>query len=313
MQQPSSQVLPPPTGDRGRAATALSGKGGTAKSFMQFHLAGQASTEGISTILMDADPEQNLTNKFIENNPHLKDAAGLGDVLIAAGVLNGDDDFDIEAGAAKLIEVIQATSWDNVFFLTAGKPLQTLSQVSLTGDNWMWALRDIFEEAGLYHRFRLLLPDTAGRRGSLVTMIMYACDIAYSPIYMMEDAVKKAIQARDRVKAIQGAHPLHWAGVVLTGLDLRAAINEVIRSDAAEAFHAVIGKDGKFETWGEVIVEIPYRPATVHQAYQLGERLIDLGAEKVRPLMTLFHAILHDHILTAPSATEEPESTEAQA
>ncbi|GGM84341.1 hypothetical protein GCM10012275_63760 [Longimycelium tulufanense] len=287
---------------RGVSATALSGKGGTGKSFLQYHLAGQASAEGIDTLVMDADPEQNLTNIYAKQDPEIANAPGLADVLIAAGVLNGSDNYDIEAGAAKLLEVIRplGPDWPHVWFVPAGRGLQGLSQMPFSGDAWAWLLRDIMEAAGIYHRFRLILGDTAGRRGALVTMVMYASDVAYAPIASTEAAVTKAQEARGRVQAIQEAHPLKWAGVIVTGLDLRAAINQVLKADAAEAFGAKLDDKGiNFVEWGQIIADIPYRPATVHQSYQLGERLITYAGPQARDLAGMFSNILHNHILTA--------------
>ena len=43
------------------SAVVLSGKGGTAKTLWQMMMAGEASRIGISTLLVDADPERNLS------------------------------------------------------------------------------------------------------------------------------------------------------------------------------------------------------------------------------------------------------------
>jgi cellulose biosynthesis protein BcsQ len=288
----------PATSD-GVGCTFLSGKGGAGKSFMCFHCAGEASAQKIPTLLADADPERNLTSKFVGDHPDLQDARGLADVLIAAGVLDGDDDFDVAAGAALLKEVIVRDVWPNVDYLPAGKKLNAVSQQTLSGENWQWLVREIFEEAELYDRYKLLLLDSAGRRGSLVTMLMYACDVAISPITDMDDSIAKAEQAKARVEAIQSSHPLKWGGVVITGLDLRAAINQVIRADAAATFGAELDKEGQFVTWGEVIAEIPYRSGSIHEAYHMGQRLVDRPATAVRELRTIFSGLLHDHVLNA--------------
>lgn len=266
--------------ERAVSATALSGKGGSGKSAAQYHVAGEASSVGISSLLMDCDPEMNLTQRFNENQPGLTSAPGLGDVLLAAGIMNGDDDFDIAAGAAKLLECIQPLYWEGVDILPAGKSLQKISQLTLAGTEWMWLLRNIFEAAGLFEKYGLLLPDTAGRRGSLVTMVMYASDVAYSPIHANGDAVLKAQQARARVFAIQQAHPLVWGGVVLSGFDSKPSVNGVIRDDIAALFGAEFDKNGRITTPGEIIADIPYRPASIHQTYTLGDRLADLKKQQ---------------------------------
>ncbi|EFL12427.1 MULTISPECIES: ParA family protein [Actinomycetes] len=302
-----TQLDPPEDGPRGVATTALSGKGGPGKSFLTHHLASEASSQGKSVLMMDADPEANLTARFVENNPGLKDAPGLADVLIAAGILNGDDQFDYEAGAEKLREVIQSIDWPGVKFIPAGKQLLAISQVTLNGQNWQWLIREIFEEAGLYDEFDLLALDTAGRRAALVTMVMYACDVAFSPIGNTADSVLKAKQAKDRVLAIQGVHPLKWVGVVVTGLDMRAAANVDIRAQAFEEF-GLLDNEGNIVGQGEVVLEIPYRPATVHEAYNNGKRLEEYKGQGAQDMSKLFRDFLKEHIFGSRSQVREVEA-----
>ncbi|WP_255342208.1 MULTISPECIES: ParA family protein [Mycobacterium] len=64
------------------SALVLSGKGGTAKTLWQIMLAGEASRAGISTLLVDADPERNLSNHFGVS----QHSTGLGSVLEDAGI-----------------------------------------------------------------------------------------------------------------------------------------------------------------------------------------------------------------------------------
>jgi len=283
-----------------RACTWLSGKGGTAKSFMCFHIAGEASAQGIKTLLADVDPERNLTSKFHIDHPGLQDAPGLADVLIEAGILDGDSDFNIEAGARKLKEVIVKDVWPHVDYLPAGKKLQAISQQSLSGNEWFWLLREIFEEAGLYDYYQLMLLDSAGRRGSLVTMLMYACDVAGSPITDMEDAIDKAADAKARVLKIQKAHDIKWMGVVITGIDTRTVYNQVMRTGAYEEFGGKLDDSGNLVESGEVIAEIPYRKGSAHEAYHMGKRLADRQGAHIKELRALFAGILFNHILEVP-------------
>lgn len=65
----------------GLSAVVLSGKGGTAKTLWQMMLAGEASLMGVATLLVDADPERNLSNHFGVS----RHSTGLGSVLEEAG------------------------------------------------------------------------------------------------------------------------------------------------------------------------------------------------------------------------------------
>lgn len=249
-------------------ATALSGKGGTGKSFLQVNLAAEASRAAIPTVMTDLDPELNLSRRF--GVP--RDAIGIGDVLVAAGVLNGDGEWNVEAAAEKLLEAIRPTHWEHVSILPAGRTLVGLGQLKIEED---WLLREIYEEAGIPKQYRLRLFDTAGRRGSLVTQAMYASEVTYAPINTMDDAVTKALEARERVDRIQRAHQLRWAGVILTGIDTRTAINQEIRRVALMKFGAEAFADGDADLpCGDVRAEIPAR-AVAHESYTLVDRMGD--------------------------------------
>jgi len=251
----------------------LSGKGGTAKTFWQFMMAGEASRAGIHTLLVDVDPERNLSNRFSVK----QHSRGLGNVLIDAGVMAGEhNDESIEAAAEVFVEEILPTSWDHVELLPAGAQLGGVSQVSVPD---LWLLRRILRAAGVYDRYDLILFDTGGRTGSLVSMAMYAADVAYAPIGPTGDAVRKAAEAKARVERIQVSHKLRWAGVVLSSFDTRAGIEDAIRQAAYQQFGT------------EVRAEIPRRTA-VNEAFQLCQRLGDRTDIPARGIAELFYGFL---------------------
>ena len=235
------------------SVVVLSGKGGTAKTLWQMLMAGEASRKGISTLLMDADPERNLSNRF--GVP--QHSTGLGSVLEQAGVTR--EDVNAERGAKRVHDEIITTQWDGVDLLPAGASLTGVGQVAIT-DTWL--LRDILTAAGMFDLYDLILIDTGGRVGSLVTGAMYAADVAYAPVTPTTDAVRKATEARERVNRIQRAHPLRWAGVVLSGFDGRLSIDDAIKAQVCEQFG------------DQVRAEVPRR-ASVAEAFQLGDRLGD--------------------------------------
>lgn len=279
----------------GTGAIALSGKGGTGKSFIQVNLASEASLAEIPTVLTDLDPELNLSRRF--GVP--RDAVGIGDVLVAAGVLNGDGEWNVEAAAAKLHEAVRPTHWPNVSIVPAGRTLVGLGQLKIEED---WLLREIYEEAGIPKKYRLRLFDTGGRRGSLVTQAMYASDAAYAPINDMDDAVTKALEARERVKRIQKAHPLRWAGVVITGIDTRTAINQEIRRTALTKFGAEAFADGEADLpCGDVRAEIPSR-AAAHEAYTLVERMGESRDPKAQHAAGIVRRFLTRDVLQTEAA-----------
>ena len=252
------------------SVTVLSGKGGTAKTLWQMTMAGEASRAGLTTLLVDVDPERNLSNRF--NIP--QHSTGLGSVFEEAGVTSGEGNAD--QGAKRIVDEILPTPWAGVDILPAGASLTGVSQVAIP-DTWL--LRDILTAAELLERYDLILFDTGGRTGSLVTLAMYAADVAYAPIAPTTDAVRKATEAKTRVDRIQRAHALRWAGVVLSGFDSRVGIEEAIRATVYEEFG------------GDVRAEVPRR-AAVNEAFQLGDRLGDRTDVPTSSLARIFLGFL---------------------
>ena len=256
-------------------AVVLSGKGGTAKTLWQVTMAGEASRAGMATLVVDVDPERNLSNRF--GIP--QHSSGLGSVFEDAGVTAGEG--DAAKGAKRVAGEIVHTRWDHVDLLPAGASLTGISQVAVA-DTWL--MRDILTAAGVYERYDLVLFDTGGRTGSLVSMAMYAADAAYAPIAPTTDAVRKALEARTRVERIQRAHPLRWAGVVLSGFDIRTGIEDAIRGKVFEEFG------------DQVRAEVPRR-AAVNEAFQLGDRLGDRRDVAASMLAEVFRGFLMRDLL----------------
>lgn len=255
-------------------AVVLSGKGGTAKTLWQMMLAGEASRAGIATLLVDADPERNLSNHFGVS----QHSTGLGSVLEDAGInFWGNPD----KAAKRLDEEIIDTKWPNVELLPAGASLSRVAHIGVA-DTRM--LRDIFATAGIFDRYELVLIDTGGRTGSLEALAMCLADTAYAPIVPTLDAVRKAMEARNRVERIQRTHPLKWCGVVLSGFDVRNSIEESIRRKIYREF----GSD--------VRAEVPRR-AVVNEVFQMSERLGDRSDVTARNLATIFRGFLERDLL----------------
>lgn len=256
-------------------AVVLSGKGGTAKTLWQLTMAGEASRAGYRTLLIDIDPEQNLSHRQ-GAGAH---TTGLGDVFNDAGIASGEDSS--EKGAKRAVAEIRRGAWENVDVLPAGATLQGLAQIAI-GDAYL--LHDILEDAELYERYDLILIDTGGRTGALVTQAMYASDVAYAPVSATTDAIRKAREAKARVDKIRKSHELRWAGIVLTGFDVRTGIEDAIRAEAHEEFG------------DQVRAEVPRRTA-VNEAFQVGDRLGDRTDVTTRGLAGIFLAFLERDLM----------------
>ncbi|MDH6194061.1 chromosome partitioning protein [Mycobacterium frederiksbergense] len=252
----------------------LSGKGGTAKTLWQMMLAGEASRAGISALLVDADPERNLSNHFGVS----QHSTGLGSVLEDADIsFWGNPD----KGAKRIDEEIIETRWPGIDLLPAGA---SLGRVAGFGVSDTGLLRAIFDAAGIFGRYEVVLIDTGGRTGSLEALAMHLGDVAYAPITPTLDAVRKAREARDRVERIQRTHPLRWCGVVLSGFDRRNGIDQSIRERVQTEFS------------DEVRAELPRR-AVINEAFQLGNRLGDCSDPIAMNLARIFRDFLERDLL----------------
>jgi cellulose biosynthesis protein BcsQ len=256
------------------SAVVLSGKGGTAKTLWQMMLAGEASRLGISTLLVDADPERNLSNHFGVS----QHSTGLGSVLEDAGINFWGDPG---TAAKRVDEEIIDTKWPHVELLPAGASLTRVAGVGVSDTG---LLRGIFTAAGVFDRYELVLIDTGGRTGSLEALAMHLADVAYAPIAPTGDAVRKAIEARNRVERIQRIHPLKWCGVVLSGFDSRNGIEQSIRETVYKEFG------------DEVRAEVPRR-AIINEVFQLGDRLGDRHEVVARHLAPVFRRFLEEDLL----------------
>lgn len=256
------------------SAVVLSGKGGTAKTLWQMMLAGEASRLGISTLLVDADPERNLSNHFGVS----QHSTGLGSVLEDAGLnfwANPDN------AVKRVNEEIIDTKWPNVELMPAGASLTRVAGIGVSDTG---LLRAIFTAAGVFERYQLVLIDTGGRTGSLEALAMYLADVAYAPIAPTIDAVRKATEARTRVERVQRTHPLRWGGVVLSGFDGRNGIEHSIRQKVYEEFGE------------QVRAEVPRR-AVINEAFQVGDRLGDRHDPIARRLAPIFRGFLERDLL----------------
>ena len=262
------------------ACTVLSGKGGTGKSTLQRCLAGEASREGIRTLLIDDDPAGNLSARHGVS----QHASGLGNVLEDAGITA--ESPDVDRGASRVHDEIIKTDWDGVDLLPAGATLTRIAQLQI--DDAL-LLRDVLEAAGVYDEYRLILIDTGGFVGGLINQALYASDVAYTPIGPSGDAVRKARQAKDRIVRVQRSHDIRWAGVVLTGFDVRNGDLELaIRADAYDKFGE------------EVRMDVPRR-SLVTEAYHLGERVGDRRGVAAAGIAGLFRGFLLRDILGQPA------------
>ncbi len=274
----------------GVAVVVLSGKGGTAKTLCQLTIAGEASRAGLRTLLVDVDPERNLSHRFRAPTR----AGGLGAALEDAGVHEDGDHYDLAAGAARLVDEIEPTPWDGVDLLPAGSRLTGVGQVTIS-DHWL--LRDLFDAGGITGpraRYDLVLLDTAGRSGSLVQVAMHAAEVAYAPVAPTMDAVRKALEARAKVIKLTRVHPeLRWAGVLLSGFDVRVQMDQAIRRQTLAAFGE------------QVRAEVPRR-AVVHEAFQLAARLGDRPDIASAGLARVFSDFLQHLLAVAAAPAGQP-------
>lgn len=260
----------------------VSGKGGIGKSWLQLQLAAEASCLNIPTLLVDTDPERNLSYKQGHGTEE-----GLGAVLTDAGALTGDiDGLDPDAGAKRLDEEIKPGTWPNVWVLPAGRSLNGIAQVNVPN---LALLRAIFLSADLYRRFGLILIDTPGRTGHLTSMAMYAASRCYAIATNTSDSLRKVGEARRRVEAIQESYALGWAGTVLTNFG---------RDGIQDALH----EQAKTTLAGDIRMDLPPR-SVLRETFELapqGERLGDRRGAQARNLSHAIRSFLLRDVMQLP-------------
>lgn len=185
----------------------ISGKGGVGKTTTVINLAAALAEQGSRVLVVDCDPQSNLTSG-LGFNPYTLPAT-LRDVLAGRIQLNG--------------EVILPTRWDNLSLVPANPDLSAVEAELPTQLNREVLLRDALSRNGTQAAYDFILYDTPPNFGFHTINALAAIQWVLIPVQMSGYAIKGLKEVLRTVHAArQRLNPeLRILGIVPTFVNLR--------------------------------------------------------------------------------------------
>lgn len=185
----------------------ISGKGGVGKTTTVINLAAALAEQGSRVLVVDCDPQSNLTSG-LGFNPYTLPAT-LRDVLAGRIQLNG--------------EVILQTRWDNLSLVPANPDLSAVEAELPTQLNREVLLRDALSRNGTRAEYDFILYDTPPNFGFHTINALAAIQWVLIPVQMSGYAIKGLKEVLRTVHAArQRLNPeLRILGIVPTFVNLR--------------------------------------------------------------------------------------------
>jgi chromosome partitioning protein len=185
----------------------ISGKGGVGKTTTVINLAAALAEQGRRVLVVDCDPQSNLTSG-LGFNPYTLPVT-LRDVLAGRNALNG--------------EVILPTRWDNLSLVPANPDLSAVEAELPTQLNREVLLRDALSRNGAQSEYDFILYDTPPNFGFHTINALAAIQWVLIPVQMSGYAIKGLKEVLRTVHAArQRLNPeLRILGIVPTFVNLR--------------------------------------------------------------------------------------------
>jgi chromosome partitioning protein len=194
----------------GRVVVAVANnKGGVGKTHTVFHLAGAFSKRGKRVLVVDLDPQGNLTGLFLPNgNPR-------------PGV------YDVLAEEAPVAEALYPTEFENITIMPAHRRLEVLDAVLLNEPDAPARLDDALRE--VTDPFDLVLLDCPPSLGLATRNALCAAHRVIIPL----EADKFSVEGLDRlIEAIEGVRrvtnpELEIAGILVSLFNGRRSVERI--------------------------------------------------------------------------------------
>jgi chromosome partitioning protein len=185
----------------------ISGKGGVGKTTTVINLAAALAEQGSRVLVVDCDPQSNLTSG-LGFNPYTLPVT-LRDVLAGRATVNG--------------EVVLPTRWENLSLLPANPDLSAVEGELPTQLNREVLLRDALSRNGTSHDYDFILYDTPPNFGFHTINALAAIQWVLIPVQMSGYAIKGLKEVLRTVHAArQRLNPqLRILGIVPTFVNLR--------------------------------------------------------------------------------------------
>ena len=174
-------------------------KGGVGKTTTTYHLARAASLRGLRVLVVDLDPQGNLTDSLIDN---ADGDAGMADVLSTASPLTLD-------------EVVTSTSWDEVYLAPSGADALALVRNELItgGPGREMRLREAL--ATIADSFDLCLIDCAP---SLDTLAVNAFAASDGILIVSQSRLYSATGLAHLLNTVEAVHAYYNPSVAVLGV-----------------------------------------------------------------------------------------------
>ncbi len=195
-------------------------KGGVGKSTLTLNLGGALSETGKQTLLVDLDPQANLTSVFVDKVQAL--------TLTVADLIYEDTDIE---------RAIRKTRIKNLALLPASSKLQDIDSRLAGDDDAQFFLAE--ELTTLKGRYDFILIDCPPNLGKATRMALVAADYVIIPIQCQDWAVKGCQQILSYIKRVQQrVNPqLKLLGIVINRFNSRRSMENLYQKILTKTFN----------------------------------------------------------------------------
>lgn len=208
-----------------RKIAFYSQKGGVGKTSLSFNIGYELSRLGKKTLLVDADPQANLSG-ILASSPNY---------TLANVLLREDNPIGLESVPAQ--SAIYPTAFPNLFILPANRDLAPAAHIATNAIGGDRRLRQVLSSVT---GFDCVLLDSAPTNSLLTLSVLVACDSVYVPLGPGIWDVEAIGKTQATVAEIQQSMEI---GVSVAGIVLnRWTKNKVAKNVAAEMESLFAGK-----------------------------------------------------------------------
>lgn len=269
----------------GRVLAVVNQKGGVGKTTTAINLASSLALEGLSTLLMDCDPQANSTG-------------GLG--------VPRDDErkstYDIIIGACSLQEATLPTEIDKLSLVPSSKNLIGANVELIQHDNRAYKLREAIEP--VHDKYQYILLDCPPALDLLTLNALVAADGLLVPMqaeYFALEGISELTHTHERIREAFN-EKLTLEGVILTMYDDRTNLAQQVTENLRDYF-----KDKLFRTTIPRNVRLAEAPSYGKPVALYDPR--SRGAESYRDLAL---ELLERHGVESPAALERKKQAQAE-
>ena len=195
-------------------------KGGVGKSSLTMNLGGVLAELGKKILLIDLDPQANLTSVFVENIKSLPFT--IADIIY--------DEVEIK-------EVVRQTQIPNLWILPSNSKLQDIDSRLAGDDDSQFFLAEELES--IKSQFNFIIIDCPPNLGKATRMALVASDFVIVPIQCQDWAVKGCQQILSYIARVQKrVNPkLKLLGIVINRFNARRRMENLYHKILHETFN----------------------------------------------------------------------------